>query len=137
MRSKVYLTNQREYHSWASMKQRCNNPKDKRFSFYGGRGIGYCDRWESFENFLEDMGSRPNGFTLDRIDNNKGYSKGNCRWADIKTQMNNTSRNKFYVIDGVEKTLSQWAETLNLKSSTVSQRFYVCHWNLRRSLNLE
>jgi len=78
------------YRTWGSMLKRCNNPKDKGYINYGGRGITVCQRWqESFENFLEDMGERPEGLTLERKNNNLGYFKDNCKWADRKEQQNN------------------------------------------------
>jgi hypothetical protein len=68
------------------MIQRCENPKATAYRFYGARGITVCARWHSFENFLSDMGPRPKGLTLDRIDNDGGYEPDNCRWADFATQ---------------------------------------------------
>lgn len=130
-----YLSNPTEYHSWASMKARCSNSNDKRFAHYGGRGITVCDRWFRFENFLEDMGERPKGKTLDRIDNNKGYYKENCRWADFTTQLNNTSRNRYIKYKGKSKTLSQWIEYLGLKPSTIRQRYYVYKWDINKCFN--
>jgi hypothetical protein len=78
------------YHSWQAMKSRCTNPKLKQYKDYGGRGITYCKRWETFENFRDDMFPtwKP-GLTLDRIDNEKGYEKSNCRWATRYQQIHN------------------------------------------------
>ena len=81
------------YRTWHSMKQRCNNPKDQAYTYYGGRGIKVCDRWnDSFINFLEDMGERPPKTSIDRIDNDKGYYPENCRWATKKQQYGNRSK---------------------------------------------
>lgn len=78
------------YHSWREMKSRCYNPKRKFYKHYGGRGITVCDRWlESFDNFLADMGERPNGKSIDRIDTNGNYEPNNCRWATQTQQIHN------------------------------------------------
>lgn len=82
------------------MRERCNNPNTNRSKSYYEKGITYCNRWDNYINFLTDMGERPLGTSLDRIDNNKGYCKENCRWATPKEQAINTSRNVFYNIFG-------------------------------------
>lgn len=80
------------YNSWRGMRDRCTNPKSINWQYYGGRGIGICERWqgrEGFLHFLEDMGERPEGLTLDRIDPDGNYEAGNCRWATAQEQTDN------------------------------------------------
>src|ERR1700683_5203535 len=80
--------------SWYLMRSRCRDKHKKDYKNYGGRGITICERWQIFDNFLTDMGERPAGLTLDRIDNDKGYYKENCQGADRKTQANNRRQNQ-------------------------------------------
>jgi len=89
------LTKSIEYRTWQNMLDRCKST-GKQYKRYSLRGIKVCKRWEKFENFLEDMGERPEGKTLDRIDNNKGYSKSNCRWATRAQQQRNMNSNVRY-----------------------------------------
>ena len=83
-----------EHQAWADMRQRCNNPKNKSWDIYGARGIAVCDRWENFEKFLSDMGERPAGMSLDRINNDGNYEPGNCRWTTNSVQAVNRGTTK-------------------------------------------
>jgi len=83
------MTGTQEFKAWDSMLQRCTNPNHKSYSRYGGRGIRVCDRWHVFENFYADMGAKPYGLTLERIDNDGGYTPKNCVWASWEAQYKN------------------------------------------------
>ena len=87
----IKAANPRAYTSWQAMKTRCNNPNHNRYEFYGGKGISYCSRWDVFSNFVEDLGERPEGFSLDRIDGEGDYTPDNCRWASYSLQNANKS----------------------------------------------
>ncbi len=106
-----------EYKNWTSMKDRCLNKKSKGFSSYGKVGITVCDEWIiSFERFMDDMGRKPSPrHTLDRIDNLKGYSKENCRWASKEEQANNRRNSLVFNIDGETSSLSQWGRELGIQ----------------------
>jgi predicted XRE-type DNA-binding protein len=84
----------REYSSYRAMRNRCHNPRHSRYPYYGGRGISICERWLKFENFLADMGERPQGKSLDRINNDGNYTPKNCRWATQREQVQNSSNCK-------------------------------------------
>lgn len=84
----------RVYTIWCHMRARCLNPAHPRYPLYGGRGITICDRWSSFENFYSDMGDPPAGTSLDRVDNSRGYSPDNCRWATQREQVHNSRSTK-------------------------------------------
>lgn len=98
------------YQTWSHMKQRCEQSQNPAYKHYGGRGITVCDRWQEIKNFIEDMGERPSrNYSLDRIDNDKGYYKENCRWATHAEQMSNTRSNRFITYLNETKTLTEWA----------------------------
>lgn len=110
--SRETAANDRERKTWSSMIQRCTNQRLPCYPHYGGRGITVCDRWRGkggFENFLADMGPRPMGMSLDRINNDGNYEPGNCRWATQRQQMSNMRRNRHIEIGGVTKTIAEWA----------------------------
>lgn len=111
-----------EYRSWKDMRSRCNNPNDSDFASYGGRGIQVCEAWNDFAVFFADMGPRPKGHTLDRIDVNGNYEPGNCRWADAGQQANNKRSNTFYEMDGRTQTLQQWCREFGIERNKVQYR---------------
>lgn len=111
------------YVTWRGMLNRCYNQNLPWFKNYGGRGIAVCDRWQrSFFAFVEDMGPRPEGRTLDRIDNDKNYSPENCRWATRKEQQRNQRKTIRLTIDGVEYLLAHLAEISGHKAETIQGR---------------
>jgi len=113
-----------EYGTWSAMKERCNCTSNPRYKDYGGRGISVCERWSSsFDEFLKDMGKKPSKkHSLDRIDNNTGYSKDNCRWSIPTEQNRNTRVVLFVAIDGVSKTTYQWSEESKVHPKTIQAR---------------
>ena len=121
---------------WYCMIHRTTNPAHSEFARYGARGIAVCDEWHSFDRFYLDMkdGYMP-GLSIERIDNDQGYSLENCRWATKKEQANNRRTSKFFTIDGVTKTLAQWIDESGLKGSTVRQRLYAYGWTIERALS--
>jgi hypothetical protein len=110
------------YRVWTSMWQRCTNPKSVEYHNYGGCGITVCDEWQDFNQFITDMGMRPSGFQLDRIDNNKGYYKENCRWTPQELNLNNRRVNRVITFDGFTGTIAQWAERLGINYRTLNNR---------------
>ena len=122
------------YKVWASMLQRCTNQKDKYFENYGGRGISVSREWESFSNFIHDMGIPEKGMTLDRIDNDKGYSKENCRWATRNEQMRNNRKNINITFNGETKCVKDWATSLGFSSGQSITRRLKNGWTIEEAL---
>ena len=123
-----------EYRTWSMMIQRCENKKLPSYLDYGGRGITVCERWHKYENFLADMGRKPSkNHSLDRMNNEKGYSRSNCRWATRKEQVLNKRSNRIVTHEGVAKTLTEWAEDAGLARSVLRQRLE-SGWDVERSL---
>lgn len=111
------------YSVWQSMRRRCLTPTSKQYHDYGGRGISICRQWDSFEQFISDMGPRPSAqHTLDRIDNDGNYEPGNCRWATRKEQQRNRRVTKRVTIGGREYLAADLAERYGLKVDTVVDR---------------
>lgn len=111
------------YQAWNGMLTRCTNPKRADFPRYGGRGITVCKRWFTFANFLADMGECPDGKSLDRYPNNDGnYEPGNCRWASLKEQARNKRTTHFITVNGIRASVTEFAETCNLKPLTIIAR---------------
>lgn len=130
-----------EYRNWVNMKERCFRPEHISYPNYGGIGIAVCEEWKnSFENFMKDMGKKPTKqHSLDRIDNSKGYSPENCRWATAKEQANNRRSNSKVEFNGEVKNLKQWATLLGT-NTTELRRFLnkgFSFEDIKKSLNKE
>lgn len=124
----------RAYRLWCNMKGRCNNENMPDYKYYGGRGINVCNEWnDSFESFYGDIGDPPEGMTLDRIDNDKGYYKENCRWATRAEQARNNRQNKEITFNGVTKNIDEWAKYVGISANSLYMRFHR-GWNVKRAL---
>lgn len=113
-----------EYHVWYNMMQRCLNPEHKSYKDYGARGISVSVSWREFEAFYADMGERPRGKTLDRVDNDKDYSSENCRWATALEQGQNKRNNRLVTRDDRTQTVAAWCRELGLNPQTVKSRIH-------------
>jgi hypothetical protein len=115
-----------EYRAWCACRTRCNNPNDKEYHNYGGRGIRVCEEWNNFARFLADVGPRPSlKHTLDRYpDKNGDYEPGNVRWATPIQQGRNTRSNRLLTVDGVTHCLTEWDEIAGLPTGTIRARIY-------------
>jgi hypothetical protein len=115
------------------MNQRCNDPNYRRYADYGGRGIKVCRRWRKFENFLADMGERPQGMTLDRKNNARGYSKSNCEWSTPRAQAWNRRSTRMLMHAGKTQPLEVWERELRMGSRTLFDRL-ARGWSVERAL---
>lgn len=126
----------KEYRAWHAMKDRCTCKTHKYYDYYGGRGINICNEWlESFENFFRDMGyATTKTHSLDRIDNNKGYYKENCRWATKREQVVNRRNTAMLTYNGVTKPIIDWAEEYNLTANAIKKRIKNFNWDIETAL---
>jgi hypothetical protein len=127
----------RIYEAWARMKCRCAGTSGKNdIKNYLERGISYDPRWSDFKNFMSDMHTGwKSGLSLDRIDNNRNYSKENCRWTDKKTQAINRRSTHFFTYKGESRTLTDWSPIVGVPRSTLAQRFYCLKWPIGKTLS--
>jgi hypothetical protein len=126
----------RIYSIWRNIKCRCNNPNATHYDCYGGRGITVCNEWrQSFQAFYDwaMANGYKDGLTIDRIDNNKGYSPDNCRWVSMKMQSNNTRATHIIEFNGERHSISEWAEKLEINKNTLSNRI-LRGWNIEKAL---
>ena len=115
--------NRATYGSWVNMRLRCYNLMDADYPYYGGRGITVCARWRyNFDAFFEDMGARPQGMTLERIDNARNYDPFNCAWVSRKTQARNRRRHNQIEINGDIRSIAEWAEICKMDWNTFAAR---------------
>jgi len=121
------LYKSREYGIWASMIQRCTNPTAMLFPKYGGKGLTVDPHWRQFVNFYADMGPAPKNYSLDRLDNAKGYGPNNCRWANAFEQNRNRSLSNWIEWNGERLTVSEWARKLRVGRNTIKARWSKHH----------
>lgn len=111
--------------TWRGMIERCTNPKNSHWHLYGGAGVTVCERWRSFENFLADMGPRPDGMSIDRIDNAGNYEPENCRWASAQEQAKNRSISKAVTVDGELLSLQELSARTGIGYPTLRWRIHI------------
>lgn len=133
-RTKHGLCDTPEYKIWQGMRSRCNSRNDGAYRNYGGRGISVCPEWDDFIIFLKEMGTRPGpGYELDRIDNEKGYSKGNCHWTTSQINENNRRNNRRVEYRGKTQTIAEWAAQYGFNYRTLNNRINR-GWSVERAL---
>lgn len=135
-RAKHHLCRTPTYQAWADMRQRCRNPKNRRYADYGGRGITICERWNDFGNFLTDMGERPDDKSIGRINNDGNYEPANCRWETRIQQQRNSRRSIRIEWKGLTLTAPEWAERLNMNINAFYSRLRK-NWSVERIMTYE
>ena len=110
------------YLSWRDMMRRCYVPTMKEYPYYGGRGISVCNRWHTLKNFMQDMGRKQKGMTIERIDNDRGYSPDNCKWATRAEQRRNTKQNRWITHNGITLCVTDWARSLGCSPTAIFHR---------------
>lgn len=124
-----------EYRTWTAILQRCLSERNVSYPEYGGRGITVCERWRrSFESFLEDMGPKPFGMQIDRIDTNGHYEPGNCRWVSPRENNLNRRNIRWIDFDGRRQTMSDWAAEVGISAGAMSHRIARSDWTLEQAL---
>ncbi|MGL5923831.1 hypothetical protein [Chroococcidiopsis sp.] len=140
LRSKAQIKhgkcNTRTYTIWTGMMARCTNPIDSAYNRYGGGGRGICDRWLKFANFYIDMGDCPDGLTIERKDNEQGYSPENCIWASWREQANNRRSNQLWEYNGRVLIISQWAEVSGIAKDTLRHRVIKAGWSIEQAITI-
>ena len=116
------MTKSPTQHSWYALKRRCLDSNHPSYPRYGGRGITFDPRWESFDAFVEDMGLRPEGTSIDRLDVDGDYTKDNCVWSSKVTQMNNRSNTKVLEVAGLQLSEAEWSDLLGVRSDVIRKR---------------
>lgn len=127
------------YKSWDSMLNRCYCAQSESYPYYGARGIKVCDRWNpsaggSFANFLEDMGERVRGQSIERIDCNGNYEPNNCKWVTSKQQASNKRNSRKITFNEKTQSIVEWAEETQIPYSTLAKRIYTYGWSAERAL---
>ena len=125
------MYNTPEYQAWADMKARCNNSKHPWY-----RGIGVCSQWDSFTAFIKDMGRRPDGASLGRLNNNGHYCPSNCSWQTATEQQNNTRHNHLITFRGITQNLMKWSRELNMPYGVLASRILTLGWPIEKAFTV-
>lgn len=129
------MTGSDEYNIWRYMKRRCNNPNIKSYNHYGGRGLQVSKRWDDFSNFYKDMGPRPSKkHSIERRNNNKGYSKFNCYWATHHEQSRNRRNNRYFFFENKKIIMSDLCKKIGLPFTTLKSRIDDLGWTFEKAI---